>query len=377
MKPVKKICQTLLWLGAVFWCGRLAAAVPVDAPVINSIAGVGTNLYFVATFSPGVGRAVLEMRPTLMDEWQLAAALKVPAAGGVIEFAIPKPALDLAFFRLNVLLVVSNNSLTNNPVTAGTTNTVSAELQFVAVPPLGPEGTNADDAVFHFKGMVDGSDQIVITRQGALWQHVNWGWPDGAVTVNDTRWNPSEKNFLTTTGAVAFLSEAYSLTAVSLEKIEGRDVVALERINDALIVYLDDTPPGPSTYEFKIHFPLGKPKPVRPSPAATLKIAAQIDGSDLLKITAREASWTHRFWACPSLVTLNDITWNVGRTNVLVNAETNRFLPAGVDFSSAKIVKRTGRDLVTLWADDDAIWVNFADNPNGADDYELEISFGP
>jgi len=29
-----------------------------------------------------------------------------------------------------------------------------------------------------------------------------------------------------------------------------------------------------------------------------------------------------------------------------------------------------------MWADHDAIWANFADNPNGSDAYELEISFG-
>jgi hypothetical protein len=29
-----------------------------------------------------------------------------------------------------------------------------------------------------------------------------------------------------------------------------------------------------------------------------------------------------------------------------------------------------------MWADADAVWINFADNPNGSDDYELELSFG-
>jgi hypothetical protein len=378
MKSMKKICLTLFGLGAVLWCGRMAAAVPPDAPVINSIAVTGTNLDFVATFPPGVARAVLEMRPTLLAEWQWAATLNVPVAGGVMEFTFPKPALETAFFRLNASSPVPNNSSTNPPATAVAPNAVSAELQFVAVPPLGPDSTNADDAVFHFKGMIDGSDRIVITREGALWEHVNWGWPDGAVTVNDTRWNPSEKNFLTTTGAVAFLPEKYSLTAVSLEKIEGRDVVALERTNAALIVYLDDTPPGAAPYEFKIHFKkvTAKSLPTRHSPSAMLKIAAQIDGSDLLKITAREATWQHQAWSPPGVVRLNAVTWELGRTNVLANVGTNSFLPPEVDFSTAKIVRRQGRDLVTMWADADAVWVSFADNPNGADDYELEISFG-
>jgi hypothetical protein len=200
----------------------------------------------------------------------------------------------------------------------------------------------------------------------------------GYSTVNGSPWNPSEKNFITTTGAVMFLPPQYSLRSPRLEPVAGRDVVALERTNDVLIVYLDDTPSGAAPYEFSIHFPQEEPKPepVRPSTPATLKITAQIDGSDLLKITAAEATWIHRFYDFPSAVKLNGVAWNLRQTNVLVNAGTNRFLPSGVNFSTAKIVARKGRDLATMWAGNDALWVNFADNPNGADAYELEISFG-
>lgn len=352
------------------------AAVPADTLVINSISAVETNLDFVATFPPGASRAVLEMRPTLADEWQPAAALNVPPDGGTIEFAIPKPVLDMAFFRLNVSMMVANNSPTNNLTQSAIQ--VSAELQFVAVPPLGPDSANTNEAVFHFKGMIDGSDRIVIKRQGALWKHVNWGWPAGAVTVNGAQWTPAEKNFMTTTGAVLFLPEKYALFSPQLELITNRDVVALERTNDALIVYMDDTPVGAAPYEFKIHFPLAtrEASAKRSSPAATLKIAAVIDGSGLLKITADEATWTNRAWNVPAVVKLNDFSWYLRQTNAWPNSGTNRFLPVGVDFSTAKIVKRQGRDLVTMWADPDAVWVNFADNPNGADACELEISFG-
>ena len=36
---------------------------------------------------------------------------------------------------------------------------------------------------------------------------------------------------------------------------------------------------------------------------------------------------------------------------MLQNAGANLFLPAGVDFSTARIVSRKGRDLATLWAE--------------------------
>lgn len=50
-------------------------------------------------------------------------------------------------------------------------------------------------------------------------------------------WNPPEKNYLTTTGAVVFLPEAYALEDDRLESTAGRDVVARERIKNALLVF--------------------------------------------------------------------------------------------------------------------------------------------
>jgi hypothetical protein len=352
---------------------RAGAALPMTQPVITSLAIVGTNLVFEASFPADVEQAVLEMRPDLAASWEPVTSLEVPAAGGSVEFSIPKPTIASAFFRLNVTMNAAADAQTNSQT--------SAELQYMAVPPLGPDGPDAEskgEAVFHFKGQIDGSDRIVITRNGAFWEHVNWNWPPGIVTVNDSKWNPSAKNYLTTTGAVSFLPDKYSLTSASLEVIQGRDVIALERTNDALIVHLDDTPFGASPYEFKICFqPADLKSPVpHKSTVARLKIEAQIDGSDLLKITADEATWFHRNFSSPRMVRLNDIPWNVRRTNVLVNAGTNAFLPAGVDFSTAKIIHRAGRDLATMWADQDAVWINFADNPNGSDAYELEIGFG-
>jgi len=365
---------TKLLLGALLLApalrdGRVMAATSASQPVITSLSVAGTNLIFQAILPSGVDQAILEIRPTLDTAWQDAAHLAVPPNGGAVEFIIPKPTWESAFFRLRTTSAA--------PAAAQ----LSTELQYVTMPPLGPgqpDASATNEAVFHFKGMVDGSDRIILTRQGALWEHVNWDWPAGAVTVNGTQWNPREKNYLTTTGAVTFLPESYSLEAVRLETIAGRDVMALERTNHALIVYLDDTPSGAAAYEFKIHFQPTPPKPrsTAKSPVAILKIAAAIDGSDLLKITAHEAIWQHRAYSPPWDISLNGITWNVRQTNTLVNASTNTFLPPEVNLATASIINRKGRDLVTMWADTDALWINFADNPNGADAYELEIGFG-
>lgn len=357
----------LYCLLAIFHTGHVMAVIPATQPVITSLALAGTNLIFSADFPANVERAVLELRPTLADNWQQAALLDISTNGGNVEFSIPQPASDTAFFRLNVTLRTVSSPQ------------VSGEVHYQAGPPLTEVISNGVplEAVFHFKGMVDGSDRIVISHEGAFWDHVNWGWP-GTVLVNKSQWNPLEKNFLTTTGAVAFLPEKYSLAAAHLEVIEGRDVIALEQTNGAVIVYLDDTPSGAAPYEFKVHFrpATAKVSRLHDPTSATLKIAAQIDGSDRLKITAHDATWFHSMWAPPNIVRLNEVLWDLGQTNVLPNSGTNMFLPSGIDISTARIVHRSGRDLATMWADKEALWVTFADNPNGSDSYEVEISFG-
>jgi hypothetical protein len=341
-------------------------AVPLDnQPVITSLTLDGTNLNFVASFPSGVVQASLEFRPTLTDEWQPAAVLSVSTNGGIVEFSIPRPGLPTAFYRLKVTLQSAPQAQ------------ISAEVHYVAGPPLAEIYTNGSpEAVFHFQGQIDGSDRIVITRNGAFWEHINWDWP-GLVNVNGSQWNPAAKNFLTTTGAVSFLPPRYSLAEARLEIIQGRDIVAMERSKDALIVHLDDTPVGAAPYEFKVHFrPPAKAYADTTSTAATLKIKAQIDGSDRLKITAREATWTHLAYGLPLAARINNLPWDLSSTNVLLNNGTNTFLPEGIDFSTARITKRQGRDLATMWAEKDALLVSFGDNPGGSDEYELEISFG-
>jgi hypothetical protein len=362
-----KWCLALLF-GAVLGSSSASAVTPASQPVIQSLTVVGTNLVFRVQLPPEVSQAALEIRHDLTTPWQEAATLDLSHGTGDVEFIIPKPTWDSAFFRLR----------TSNATAAAAQ--LSAELQYVTIPSLfsSPrDASSAPEAVFHFQGVVDGSDHIVINHQGAFWEHVNWDWPAGAVTVNGTQWNPREKNYLTTTGTVAFLPETFSLAAARLETIAGRDVVALERTAHALIVYLNDTPSGASAYEFKLHFHPATRKPVATgkSRGATLKIAAAIDGSDTLKITRAAATWSHRAYSHPWDVSLNGIPWNVRQTNTLMNVGTNTFLLADVDFSSARIIHRKGRDLATMWAEPDALLIQFADNPNGADSYELEIAF--
>ena len=120
--------------------------------VLTSIAVQRTNLNLVAVVPPGLGQVTLEMRPTMTAPWEAAGVLDVAAGGGEVTFTMQKPG-EMRFFRLRAAASVQSAGI------------VSAEVNYLTVAPLGvavarpPDsqaGAAEPEAVFHFKGMVDG-----------------------------------------------------------------------------------------------------------------------------------------------------------------------------------------------------------------------------
>ena len=297
---------------------------------LTSLAVQGTNLTLVAVVPAGLGQVTLEMRPTLVAPWTVAVAGHVPSGGGEVTFTIRKPG-EMQFFRLRAAASVES------------TGVVSAEVNYLTVAPLGlaaasPAGSQSGGGGAGSGIPLQGNGRWLRPHpdhpRRRLLGTRTLGLAGGSGDCERRAMESTEKNYLTTAGEAKFLPECFSLEAVDLERIKGRDVVALERTNNALIVYLDDTPVGAGEYEFKIHFHPARPKPApaRDCTAATLKIAAEIDGSDCLRITATEATWDHKHWGGPANVRLNEVPWSVQQTNVLQNTGTNQFLPSGVDF---------------------------------------------
>ena len=155
-------------------------------------------------------------------------------------------------------------------------------------------------------------------------------------------------------------------------------IVACESSDDKVVVYVDDTSEAPKSYEFTVYFSTIMPSLIpKPNLESThLRISATIDGSDRLIITAEGARWEHKAWDLATDVSLNNVRWPLEKSRKLKNEGSTRFLPANVDFSTAKIVGRSGRDLVTADAQSGKLIVSFADNPVGSDQYDIDIAFG-
>lgn len=252
--------------------------------------------------------------------------------------------------------------------------TMAASVSGIPVPPEKP----CSELTIDFSGLVDGSELIEITQAKAVWKHVNGQYPSAAAVVNQVKWNPRESAELPNEGATKFLDGRVDFSQARLEVLEGRDIIARRNAEDRIVVYVNDTAPGEGRYRFRITFgkPAGAIKPPPMAKAATLRIRARIDGSDVLHIMHGEARWEHKQWSWPTQVTVNDILWKPENQPILANKKETQFLPETVDFASAQATQVAGRDTAFVVANEKGVTVYFADNAVGADDYEVLITFG-
>lgn len=230
----------------------------------------------------------------------------------------------------------------------------------------------AGGGALRFRGFIDGSSRIRISADAATWTLVDRGLSAQPCTLNDISWNPNVAMTLSNQGATAFLpgADALDFRHARLQRIRGRDLVAMECSAESLVVSLNDTPNGESEYEFRIVFP---PRPR----SAVLHITAEIDGSDELHISPDRVWWVHKQWDWPQTVSLNGVAWNPRENPVLPDARRAELLNVPLDFSTARLIIKAVRDMAILMPEDDGpgIVIHFADNPNGAALTDLTVIF--
>ena len=74
-------------------------------------------------------------------------------------------------------------------------------------------------------------------------------------------------------------------------------------------------------------------------------------------------------------MTLNGVAWDPSKSDALRNSGESIFLPRKVNFRTAAMVKKTGRNLVEVQADQDELRILFDDLDPGAGKYDLLIEF--
>jgi hypothetical protein len=240
---------------------------------------------------------------------------------------------------------------------------------------------DSDEIVLSFQGRIAGSDQIQLTQTEATWHHRFGDMPPEPVTLNGIPWNPREQATLKNEGKTRFLPLPVDFRSARLRRIQVRDTAALERRKDSVVIHVNDSlSTGGSRYEFQVVFrpPTARAEVRKHAGAirATLRIVADIDGSDALYIDAQGALWVHRQMQVPGRVLLNKVAWNPRESPSLNNEGPTRFLNGPVDFSTARMIRKECRDTAVMEHTDRGLVIYFADSPVDRSTYEVAVIFG-
>lgn len=115
----------------------------------------------------------------------------------------------------------------------------------------------------------------------------------------------------------------------------------------------------------------------QPSPAQTLDIRAEIDGSDELRITSAGLEWRHRQWEAPSNILINGRRWDLNAGPMSMKDARLSLAPADFRHLSVQVTARTGRDTIAVESAPDHVSVYFADTPNGPAPYHVRLHLVP
>lgn len=228
----------------------------------------------------------------------------------------------------------------------------------------------ADSYLLSLSGSFDGSDSISVSQSSATWTHLSWSAATGVV-FNGQSWNNSANPVFTS--ATPMIPSSLTGYALRVRRFSGRDMSAAEIQGNTVNLLVDDTPLGADTYNFNVA--LIPEVPTAVSTTATLIFSAPIDGGDNVIINSAGATWNHTTFTEPTTAQIGGVTWNPVTTPFLPNSGSTQFLPAGVSFQNVTLQQTSGRDIAALDTFGDHIAVYFRDNPNGADNYSVTLTF--
>ena len=113
-------------------------------------------------------------------------------------------------------------------------------------------------SVLRFRGTIDGSDDIIVTNEGATWKHLSYKWPPaGDVELNGVKWrlDPKKPNVLANAGKTRFLLGHVDFSQATIKLNKGRGAVRVEGAPGKLIIHIDDGPQGgEDLYSFEVRF---------------------------------------------------------------------------------------------------------------------------
>ena len=108
----------------------------------------------------------------------------------------------------------------------------------------------------------------------------------------------------------------------------------------------------------------------------TITVSGSVDGSGVMEVDANSVSWTNVSFGTPTDLLVNGNDWNPSADPTfgiggapLVPSDLNNY------FVSTNVL--SGRDVANAQNENGHLFIDFADTPNGADNYSIQVSFTP
>jgi len=101
-----------------------------------------------------------------------------------------------------------------------------------------------------------------------------------------------------------------------------------------------------------------------------LRISCRMDGSGRFVFTRQNVHYEHRHWRRPNHILFDGEPW----TNLAQTPAPWRDYGDRLDLTKARIVKRTGRDVIALEHTPDGFHLYLCDSPNGGGDYAVTLA---
>ena len=117
--------------------------------------------------------------------------------------------------------------------------------------------TSRPTAVVTIKATVDGSEIITINQDCATWKDDCWDWPHH-VSLNGVSWDPQTDTTLPNSGSTKFLPFQADFAKTRIAR-SGRDIVAIQLIDDGVQLSFIDSPNGSDDYSATLVFEAAQP----------------------------------------------------------------------------------------------------------------------
>lgn len=249
-----------------------------------------------------------------------------------------------------------------------------------------PAAAAKTSANISLTALVDGKDDLRITRTGLEWIHLDGVWPKDVI-LNGHPWEPQRRPQLTGDDLAVYFRDGFALGDFELATRTGRGEIKMYGEEaGAVRLELADGEAGAGPYEIALRrrdlswLAQGEPQQPKEGLAknspGSIRITATIEGTDRVLIYPDHLEWQHQAQAWPQSVKVNGIAWSPKDNPRLENSGETTYLKDEFVHVGTTLRRYRGRNRTEISTQTNHIALQFGDTDPGSDVYEVAVYLG-